>query len=148
MAQNMMNYFKIVVIVMLFYSMCITLLTYSLPAGAVNYVTGFSEVAQDINLNSTSAEVRESLEAQTDIPVVELGALVFYSGNIIVDLLLNFLFAVPEMIGMLVNGVMLLLNIDSYVFAVVQIFASVAVSMMYLIGVIQLLTSIRSGRMV
>lgn len=144
----MMTYFKAVVMIMLFYSFCITVLTYALPGEAKTFVDPFSDVANEIDMESTSAQLRESVEAQTNIPVVELGALVFYSGNIIVDLLLNFLYAIPQMLGLLINGVMLLLNVDSYIFAIVEIFAAVAVSIMYLIGLIQLLTSVRSGRMV
>lgn len=145
---EMMSWFKTIIIVMLFYSVSITLLTYALPSDAKHYVDPFSEVANDINLENTSAQLKDSVEAQTSIPVIELGALVFYSGNILVDLLLNFAYAIPQMIGLILNGILLLLNIDSYVFAVVQIFASVIVTVLYFIGIIQLLTSVRSGRMV
>ena len=148
MAQEMMTWFKAIIVVMLFYSVSITLLTYALPSESKVYVNPFSEVANDIDLQDTSSQIRGSVEAQTSIPVIELGALVFYSGNILVDLLLNFAFAIPEMIGLVINGIMLLLNIDSYVFAVVEIFAAVVVTVIYFIGLIQLLTSVRSGRMV
>ena len=149
MAQTeMMTWFKAIIVVMLFYSVSITLITYALPAESKHYVDPFSDVASEINLENTSAQLRSSVEAQTNIPVIELGALVFYSGNILVDLLLNFAFAIPEMIGLVINGVMLLLNIDSYIFAIVEIFAAVMVTVLYFIGLIQLLTSVRSGRMV
>lgn len=146
--QNMMVWFKTIIVIMLFYSFAITLLTYSLPAESRHYVSSFSDVANEINLENTSTQIRDSVQAQTNIPVVELGALVFYSGNILVDLLLNFAFAIPEMIGLLINGIMLLLNIDSYIFAIVEIFSAVVVTVLYFIGLIQLLTSVRSGRMV
>jgi len=148
MAQNMMDWFKAIIIVMLFYSFAITLLTYALPEQAKPFINPFSDVANEIDLESTSSQIRGSVEAQTNIPVVELGALVFYSGNILVDLLLNFAFAIPQMIGLIINGVMLMLNVDSYVFAVVEIFSAVIITVLYFIGLIQLITSVRSGRMV
>lgn len=145
--MNIMDLFKAVIIIQLFYSFAITGLTHALPADSLDYVTGFSDITDSINLETVSEDVQESIQRQTDIPVIEMGALVFYSGNILIDLMLNFAFAVPEMIGMLVNGIMILfLGIDSYLFAIVQLFASVVIIVVYFISLMQLLTSIRSGR--
>lgn len=144
---SMMDMFKWIIIVQLFYAVSITLIAYALPADSLNYVSAFSDVANDIDLEGVSDQVQESFEKQTDIPVIELGALVFYSGNILIDLLLNFAFAIPEMIGLIINGILLLLNIDSYVFVVVQLFMSVLVMVLYLLSLIQLLTNVRSGRL-
>lgn len=146
-ANDTWKFFVAVILVQLFYSFAITLLAYALPASAIHYVTGFSELSGG-DLGSVGSSVQASLDRQTNIPVIEIGALVFYSGNILLDLLLNFAFAIPQMLGMLVNGIMLLLNVDSYIFAVVQLFASVVVTVMYFIGLMNLLVSIRSGRVV
>lgn len=145
---NIMDLFKVMLVVQLFYAFAITSLAYGMPEETRQYVTGFSDVSSTIDLESISGQVEESLESQLNIPVIELGALIFYSGNILIDLLLNFLFAIPQMIGMLINGLMLLINVDSYLFAVVELFASGVVVIMYFIGIIQLLTGIRSGRLV
>lgn len=146
--QDVMGYFKGVLIVMLFYSFIITTMAYAVPDGAKNYVTGFSEVANDINLQNTSTQVQNSLTQQTNIPVIELGALVFYSGNIIVDLLLNFAFAIPQMISLLINGILMLLNVNSYFVNTIQLFTSATMMIFYIISIIQLLTNIRTGRVV
>ena len=143
-----MGYFKVVILVMLFYSFGITLFTYALPSDSLSFVTGFSDVSSSFDLETVGNEVQSSLESQTNIPVIELGALVFYSSNILLDLLLNFAFAIPQMFGMLINGLMLLFNVDSYLFAVVQLFASVVMVVLYFIGLMQLVTGIRSGRVV
>lgn len=140
--------FKVVIAIMLFYSGAITMITYSVPDDAKQYVSGFSDISEDININSVGTQIQNSVETQTDIPVVEIGALVFYSGNILIDLILNFIFAIPEMIGMLINGIMLLVGIDSYLFAVVETIMAVTFLVFYLIGVIQMLVGIRSGRIV
>lgn len=148
MALNTMVWFKITLIMMLFYSISITMLTYSMPDDTLNYVTGFSDLAGDIDLEDVSGEVQGSVEQQTDLPIVELGALVFYSGNILIDLLLNFAFAIPEMIALIFTGLMMLLNIDTTIVASIQLFFSVAIIVIYFISIIQLLTGIRSGRVV
>lgn len=141
---SMMSEFKVMLVVMLFYSTCITLITYAMPTESIHYVSSFSSLANDANLENVSAQIQDSITQQTRIPIIELGALVFYSGNIVIDLLLNFAFALPEMLGLLINGIMLLLNVDSYIFAVVQLFASVAMVVLYFVSIMQLLIGIRT----
>ena len=143
-----MELFKVVILIQLFYSFGITTLSHSLPEDTLDYVTGFSEVTEQINLESVATDVEDSIRAQTNIPIIELGALVFYSGNILIDLLINFAFALPEMIGLLINGIMMLFSIDNSIFIQVQLFASVAMIITYFIMLIQLIASIRSGRTV
>lgn len=145
---NIMDYFKVVIIIMLFYSFGITILSYSLPSDSLTYVTGFSDLGDSFDLETVGSDVQSSLESQTDIPVIELGALVFYSSNIILDLLLNFAFAIPQMFGLLINGISILFNVDSQLFVVVQLFTSVVMIVLYFVGLIQLMTGIRSGRVV
>lgn len=142
---NVMKLFTVIIIVQLFYSFSITVLTHSLPDGSLNYVGAFSEPADEISLTETATSIEDSISRQTSLPIVEFGALVFFSGNIVVDLLLNFAFAIPQMIGILINGIMLLFNVDSFLFATVQVFSSVVIMALYFFGLIQLVLGVRSG---
>ena len=144
--MGLMNLFKIIIIVQLFYAFIITGYTHVLPDGAIDYIDPFSELASEISLDQVSSDVQESLESQTDIPLIDVGALVFYSGNIIIDLLMNFAFAIPEMLSLLINGLMMLLSIETYFATLIQLFASVVTIVLYFIGLMEILTSIRSGR--
>lgn len=143
-----MNYFITTLIIMLFYSLAINGLTYSMPEQSLNYVTSFSDLSNDIEIEGISQEVTESVEAQTNIPVVELGALVFYSGNILIDLLLNFAFAIPQMIIILLSSITFLLGVDSVYLNMLQLFLTVTITIVYFLAIIQLITGIRSGRLV
>jgi hypothetical protein len=143
---NMMSLFKVIIVVQLFYAFSITVLAYALPAESIQYTTAFSDVADRIDLEGVSSDLEESVGEQLNIPVIELGALIFYSGNIIIDLLLNFFFAIPEMISLFINMFLMLFGIDSYIFAIVELFATAVITVLYFVGLIQLLVSIRSGR--
>jgi len=145
---TVMSLFKIMIVVNLFFAVAITLVAYAIPASARNYVEPFSEMSDKISLNDTTTKVQSSIQRQTNIPVIELGALVFYSGNIIIDLLLNFAFALPEMVGLVISGLGLLINLDTFIVASVQLFISALMIVLYFIGLIQLLTGIRSGRII
>lgn len=144
--MGIMQTFKIMLLVQLFFSVSITIMTYSMPADSLNFVTSFSDVANRIDLESVSADVQESLNSQTQIPIIEFGALVFYSGNILIDLLLNFVFAIPEMIGLLITGLTRIFSLPSALTAIVQLFASTVVLTLYIIGLMELIASIRSGQ--
>ncbi len=146
--MEIMNLFKTMILMQLFYSFAITTLSYAMPDDTMNFVTSFSDITEKTSLDKVSSDVQQSLSKQTNIPVVELGALVFYSGNILIDLILNFLFAIPEMIAMLINGLLMIFSIDSNLFAFVEIFTGVAIGVFYMIGIIQLLLGLRSGRTV
>lgn len=140
--------FTVVIVVQLFYAFVITACAYALPSAALVYVSGFSDFGTDLTLQGVGDSIEDSLVSQTNIPVIELGALVFYSGNIILDLLINFAFAIPQMITMLLNGIMMLVNVDTNVFNIMQLFFSVVIVAVYFFGLIRLVTSIRSGRLV
>lgn len=145
---NIMDLYKAGILVSLFYSIAITILVYVMPAAMINNVEIFSEPANNMNLESIGQQVEGSLTSQTEIPVVELGALVFYSGNILVDLLLNFATAIPQMITILVSGLSILINIDTMLLGFIELFFSVIMMVLWVIGLIQLVTGMRSGRLI
>lgn len=141
---SMWDVFKVILVVQLFYAFAITTYTYALPDDTLNHVTSFSDLADNIDLESVSNDVQDSVEDQINIPVVELGALVFYSGNIILDLLLNFFFALPQMVTLFINGFLqLFTNVDSFIMNTLEIFLGVLVTVLYFLGALQLLLNIR-----
>lgn len=137
--------FRVILVMMLFYSFAITILVYALPAEAQIQVLPYSNLGTNIDMEGISQDLEEGLTRQTNIPVIEAGALVFYSGNILIDLLLNFAYALPQMLALLVHGITYLFNLDAYIFVTVQIFASVLMTALYFLALIQLLTGQRSG---
>lgn len=146
--SDTMNLFKAMIVVQLFYAVSITMLSYgiqSIPSLAQDYTPMFDDIADRINMKTIADDVEGGLTNSINVPLIELGALVFYSGNILIDLLLNFLFAIPEMLAMLINGLTMLFNIPSIYWQTIQLFAMVIISVMYFLGLIGLLANLRSG---
>jgi len=139
-----MSFFKIMIIIQCFFSVAITLLAYAMPADSLNYVHVFEQPTATVNIQNLSNKVQASTQSSLKTPVIELGALVFYSGNILIDLMLNFFFAVPEMIGLIFSGFALLFNFDTYMMAVVEGFATAMITIIYFMAILQMLTNIRS----
>lgn len=146
--DNIISIFKVVLLVQLFFAFAITTIAYAMPSSAKHHIDSWSDLSDRINLTSVSEDVSDGLEQQTNIPILDIGALIFYSGNILIDLILNFAFAIPEMLGLIIFGISRLIELDPQIIVIVQSFTSVAVLVMYFLSVIQLLTGLRTGRVV
>ncbi|MFW6122381.1 MAG: hypothetical protein ACOC80_15980 [Petrotogales bacterium] len=146
--SDAIGYFKIVILATLFYSFAITGIAYSLPDDTLRYIEPFdNSTGQIATFEEVTGEVQQNLNQQTQLPIIELGALVFYSGNLIVDLLANFVFAVPQMIGFLVAAVGLIFGgVDIVLLGLVQSLFAVVVVFLYIMSIIQLITGLYSGR--
>lgn len=146
MATQMMDILKVIIFVQLFYSFSITVVAYSLPSDQIHHVDIFSGVTDQVNIQDTALELQNNIQSQASIPLIDIGALVFFSGNIILDMLLNFLTALPQMFVMLINGFEILFHIPTMIKIQLQILLTTVVMAMFVIMVLQLLTNIRSGR--
>lgn len=143
---TIVNLFKVMLIVQLFYALSITLLTYSFAGmpNALQQINPFSSITDTINIDSIGNKVQGSMTRTLGIPLIDFGALILYSGNIFIDLLLNFYLAIPQMITILLNGLMTLFSLDTFILAYVEVFAAVLITAMYIISLVQLITNIRS----
>ena len=144
--MEMLQLFKVMLIVQAFFSLGITIIAYAMPTDAIAPMNDYQNTAANIDLNTTAARVEASLGRMSSVPnIAEIGALLFYSGNIVVDLFLNFMFAIPIMIGLVIHGIFELLNIDTYMWALVEAFSAAIIFVLYMLGLIQMLASLRSG---
>lgn len=145
---SVMSLFKMMILVQLFFSFAITSVVYMIPDSELEYVNSFSSATTDVDNNQISSQIQDNLDRQTNLPLIDVGAMVFYSTNIIVDLLLNFFFAVPEMIFLVVGGIGHFVNIDVLLSRQLQAFTMAVILMLYFLGLIQLLTGLRAGRVI
>jgi len=145
MADNIMNIFISIIVVQLFFGSSVTLIAYAIPDNALNWVGNIQE-GDTFNPTQTAEMMQNAVERQTNIPLVDIGALVFYTGNIILDLVLNFAFAIPTMITMLINLISMLFGgLDTFFITVIQSFFSVLMLSFYFIYILEFVASIRSG---
>jgi hypothetical protein len=140
----MLDDFKGIIIMMAFYSFCITGFTYFLPSESLQYIDVFSSLSHtNLDLQQLQTKVQSSLSSQTSLPLIDLGALIFYSGNILLDLLLNFLFAVPEMIGLILTGLTHMFSLPYQVVWLTQVFTMALMVILYIISLITMLVNLR-----
>lgn len=141
----MMDIFKTILLIQLFWGFGISIITYATPADAKHYLYEYSA---DNDVSTTISDVQTSLTRQKNIPLIEMGAIVYYSGNILIDLLINSLYAAPQMVALLSKGILHIFSIDSFMWAHLELFTATLITITYIIGLLQLLVGVRSGRVV
>lgn len=146
--MDVLKALPVILLVMLFYSFGINLYVAMLPEDEINYVESFQTIVEDSNVQDIGTQLEDSLDRQRNIPLIELGALVFYSGNIILDLILNFVFAIPQMFSLLLNTFLLLFNVDTIVMNQLQLFATSAYLVIFVVGLLNFVAKIRSGQVI
>ena len=138
-----MDSFGLIIMLQLIFAFSITGLLYALPSDAKVFV-GDYQTDHTVDLESVSGDMQGSVEQQMNLPMLELGALVFYSGNIVIDLVMRMLFAIPEMASIVISSVFLFIGIDAYLVAQIQLLIWVAISAYFMIQIIQFLMTVRS----
>lgn len=140
------DYFTKAIWVQLFYSMAMTALVYGLSM----FVTMNSYELFTNNTGPDVDDIAEDIEGgfdnQFNIPVVDLGSLVFFSGNILADLILNFITAIPNMVNILISAFFLFIPIDATLQLTIKTWIVVALTIAYMLGTLAFLASIRTGR--
>lgn len=144
--QDIFGTFIAVIVIQLFFSFVMTGISYTIPTDSLNYIGSFTTTANRMSMNDTGKMIQSSLQQQTNVPVIELGALVFYSGNILLDLILNFAFAIPEMLQLFIAAILLIIPISAKLSALIMTFTYVVSYALFFMGLVQLLVNMRSGR--
>lgn len=141
--MSMFSYFKALVVMMIFWSFAITLYSHYLPESVKPYVAVYLDSGEDTN--SLTGEISGTLDNQLNLPILEVGALVYYSSNFVIDLLVNFIFAVPEMIGLLFSGFLYFIPMDTYLNMQITLLVQAAATILYVLGLLAFISNYRSG---
>jgi hypothetical protein len=142
----MIEFLKFIFTIQLFWALGITLLVATIPAAHLTPVTLFVDSSGADTLETIGPELESNLQNQVNLPLINAAALVFYSGNLIVDLVLNFFTAIPQMFTLLLEGFFMLVpNINPVVQTYFKLFVFTIISVMYFLGLISFLSKSRSG---
>jgi hypothetical protein len=137
--------FKIMMTAQVFWSLAFTLLVWTMPGVSQQQLAYVTMQNGTTDLATIGTQFESAVTNQTNIPIVEIGALLFYSGNIIIDLLLNFAFAIPEMFTMILNLLFLIMPLPFAIKNTVSLFFMAMIGIAYAIGILQFVTNLRSG---
>lgn len=145
MAEGTFKYFTAIIVVQLFFGVGVTLFAYAMPpAGGFDYVQLVTP-EHGIDIKNVGQSLEESSQKQVNVPLVDMTTLIFYSGNIVIDMILNTLFAVPEIVSLGVNIVFGFFPINAVIQAWMNIFIFVLIFSIYVISILAFVMDLRSG---
>ena len=139
------DFFARAIEVMAVYSLMITLLMYALPSDQRTYVLELKGSPAYREIDDISKQFQTNVDQQRSFGVVEVAALALYSGNILIDLILNFFMAIPSMATIIMKGILIFMNLSDPIKNAVMVFTYAIVGIIYLLSIILLLLDIRSG---
>jgi hypothetical protein len=91
-----------------------------------------------------TSKVQSSFSSSRKIPVIELAFLVFYTGNIVIDMIANFITALPGMFNLLVTALCMLFNVPAFYAVAIKLIIFSMLTVLYVLMLIQFLLSIVS----
>lgn len=142
----LIKWFTFLVILQLFYSFGVTTLTYALAPFGIQTMTVTLQPFQNETVEGTeiASRIESATQSKINVPLVDLAFLVVYTGNIFIDLVMNFLTALPGMFNLLVDGLCLLFNVDAYYAVSIKLFIFILLTVTYFISIIVFLLNLRS----
>jgi len=123
--------FFAIILVQLIYSFGITILVHSLSGMNLN-LNSMVSLPDSSNIVNTTQKFEEQLQRTRNIPIVDIGALVFYSGNAFVDLIGNFITAIPQMIMFLLNIFIQFFPIEPTLAFYLKLFLEASLTIIYI----------------
>ena len=142
---NGFQVFTALLMVQLFYAFAVTLVVPVLPAALENQVIQFTDEAGTINYTTLATEVEGTVENQVNIPLLDFGALVFYSSSFLLNLMINFITAIPQMLTIFINAIFIFIPVTQSVQIQIKTIFTVVVSLFYFLGLLAFITGFRGG---
>lgn len=136
----------IILMTMLFYSFGITMLAHFIPADNLAYVDIFSSSGAQLDFETVGEQLDDSIQDQINVPLIDLAALVFYSGNILIDFFLNFIFAFPQMVQILLSVMFNFMDVDIFIQTTVKQAVGIMVFVPFVLLLLSFILNMRSGR--
>lgn len=134
-----MSLLKTVVAFSMFYSIVITLLSY-----AVAVPSEFSAISTDLSTYSQKAETL--YQSTMGIPLLDMGGLVFYTGNAVIDFIMNFLTAIPSVSTLLIDLYLRFFPLDTSLAQTFKLSVYTLASVFLIIAIVKMVLGIRTGR--
>lgn len=106
--MSLWKWVVLVLTIQLFYGFAVTSLFYALsknPNFNINEVGLFQQQADSLDAKGIAQRIEGSTREQFNVSTLDFGALIFFSGNIFFDAILNSATAVPSMFTVLVEGI-------------------------------------------
>jgi len=132
----------------LFWAFSVSLIVPFVPAVEMQQVVFFEDDAGLIEYSTLAASLEGGIGDQTNIPVLDFGALIFYSSNLILSLMINFITAVPQMLMILIGAFVNVFPLNYTIVYYMKTFFTLILTILYYLSLFLFITNIRGGNAV
>jgi len=143
--MNTLQLFTTLLIVQIFWSLSVSLIVPYMPNATNNQVVMFNNSNNVIELGTLQSSIDQGISDQTSIPLLETGALIFYSSATILNLMVNFFTAIPQMATLLISVLFIFIPIDYAIVIVVKTWVFAVVGILYAIALFAFITGTRTN---
>lgn len=143
--MNTLQIFTTLLVVQIFWSLSVSLIVPYMPNAANNQVVMFNNSNNIIELGTLQSSIDQGVQDQTNIPLLETGALIFYSSATILNLMVNFFTAIPQMATLLVSVLFTFIPVDTSIAITVKAWVFGVVGILYAIALFAFITGTRTN---
>ena len=148
MASKTGELFKFIIIIQILFGFFITCSLYFLPTNVKSQVSQYTGQWTGSNAQDEQSKVENtyhSIRFLSGIPILGTLMIAIETGNIVVDLIANSLFALPIMASILIGGIFSILPISPFITVLIMGISFALCCILYILLLIGFLGGIRSG---
>jgi hypothetical protein len=124
----------------MFYSFAVSVFVPQIPDIQQNQIIQYTDARGVVNFSTLATTMESAVSSQSTVPFLELGALIFFSSSILINLVLNFITAIPQMLTWLLDGLFEFLPVaETIQISVKGIFIVMTTIIYYLLFVLYIL---------
>ena len=143
--MNALQLFVTLLLVQLFWSLSVSLLLPNMPNATSNQVVMFTNANNTIELSTLQNSVKSGITDQQNIPLLEVGALVFYSSATILNIMINFFTAIPQMVTLLMAVMFIFIPVSLSLQITLQAWVFGIVTVLYFVALFTFLMGTRTN---
>lgn len=133
-------FFKFIIIVQIFFGISISIIGYAMPDK--KYLS-IASMDHPIDVNDIGGSLEDTLDNQVNIPLIDMGAMMFYTSNLIIDMVLNSFFAIPEMISIILHVYNMFYPVDPVIYSYMSIAIFCIFGLLYILAIIVMVMNLR-----
>jgi len=143
--MNTLQLFTTLLIVQIFWSLSVSLIVPVMPNATSNQLVMFNNSNNVLEIDTLQSSIDQGISDQTSIPLLETGALIFYSSATILNIMVNFFTAIPQMATLLVDVVFKFITTDAGLVRLVKEWVFAVIAILYAIALFAFITGSRTN---
>jgi len=142
---NFSQIFIYLLIVQMFYAFTVSIFVPLIPDAQQQQIISYTDEAGVISFVTLGNQVEGSVGKQTTTSFVDIGALIFYSTSLVINLIVNFFTAIPQMISWVLVSLFVFIPVEETIQITVKTIFTAMATIIYWILLILFIMGARTS---